>query len=266
MEQAMKKLFINSRLLASNFLGRLRTRFREYADRCVESGFLPRRFVPLQILTKYLSRVWVYVQVGRIRIIGAENLTPEGHIIFNPNHSSMFDALILCSIMKRQPRYMTAYEQMKGWRGLKQVLMGAAGAFPVDRKRGRTAIKPAVDALVNEKYLVIFPEAKISESGEYLKFKTGSAYIAISACAVLGQDVKVGIAPINICYNKRDNATAGSGFGEMGFKWRHGATVTIGAPIYIQDVRPLNRKKVTQVVRQAIVQQQCSTASDSLTD
>jgi 1-acyl-sn-glycerol-3-phosphate acyltransferase len=215
------------------------------------------------VIIKYVCALWVYIQVGRLSVFGENNLSIDGHIIYCPNHSSMFDALIIYSIMKRQPRYMAAYEQMQGAGGLKQVLMGAAGCFPVDRERGATVLQPAIDALVNERCLVIFPEGKISESGQYLPFKTGSARIAIAACERLGHQAKVGIVPINICYHQRDNATAGAGYGKIGFKWRYGATVTIGEPIYVHEVQPLTPKKVTQVVRAAIVSQQCPTSFDS---
>ncbi len=65
---------------------------------------------------------------------------------------------------------------------------------------------------------------------------------------------------INICYGKRDEATAGGPFLAMGFKWRHGVTVTIGKPIYIHNVEPLTAKNVTEVVRAAIIREACETS------
>ncbi|HEY9772625.1 MAG TPA: lysophospholipid acyltransferase family protein [Planktothrix sp.] len=259
----MKRLFTNSKLLAANFMGNLKRRFRRYADLCIKSGFMPKIISPVQAFAKFVSAIWVYIQVGRIRVVGAHKLDAEGHLIFCPNHSAMFDALIIYRLMKRKPRYMAAYEEMEGAGGWKQVLMGAAGCFPVDRSKGGTVIEPAVKALVDEKALVIFPEGKISETGEYLPFKTGSARIAIGACKQLGHSQKVGIVPIQICYNRRDNATAGSGFGKMGFKWRGGATVTVGDPIYVHEIEPLTPRKVTQIVRDAIVRQSCPTSFDT---
>jgi 1-acyl-sn-glycerol-3-phosphate acyltransferase len=220
---------------------------------------MPRRFRPLQFICKHFSRLWVFIQVGRVRIVGAENLLASGRIIFCPNHSAMFDALVVYGIMKRQPRYMAAYEEMQGLWGLKAVVMGAAGCFAVDRSRGGTVIKPAIDTLVRGEYLVIFPEGKISNSGTYLPFKKGSARIAIGACEELKHKEPVGIVPLHICYHKRDEATAGASFFEMGFKWRGGVTVTVGTPIYVHEFEPLTPEYVTAQVRKAITAQACAT-------
>lgn len=241
------------------FIGTWRKRFRDYVNKCLTSGFIPYTFRPLQIAGRYIAKVWMFVQIGRIHIIGKENLKPEGRVIFCPNHSSMFDAPIIFSIMKRYPRYMTAFEEMRGLWGLKAIAMGAFGCFAVDRSKGKTVLEPAINVLVNGDPLVIFPEGKISGSGTYLPFKKGSALIAIGACDKLNHGEKVGIVPIHICYHKRDEMTAGGSYGAMGFKWRGGATVTVGKPIYIHDIEPLNPDEVTKTVRSAIVDQVCST-------
>ncbi|MBU6451132.1 MAG: 1-acyl-sn-glycerol-3-phosphate acyltransferase [Cyanobacteria bacterium REEB67] len=236
-----------------------RRRFNEYVELCLTSGFIPKSFRPLQIVGKYLAKIWVYVQVGRIRIVGKENLTAPGRIIFCPNHSSMFDAPVVFSIMKRMPRYMTAYEEMRGLWGLKAVAMGAFGCFAVDRSKGRTVIDPAIKVLVEGSPLVIFPEGKISGSGTYLPFKKGSAVIALNAYERIERKDRVGIVPVHICFGKRDEETAGGPYGAMAFKWRGGATISIGKPIYLDEISPMTADAVTEAVRKAIVTQACNT-------
>jgi 1-acyl-sn-glycerol-3-phosphate acyltransferase len=113
-------------------------------NQCLTSGFIPRTFLPLQLLARILARIQVFIQLGRVRIIGAENLKPKGRVIFCPNHSAMFDAPVIFSIMKLWPRYMTAYEEMRGLWGLKAVAMGAFGCFAVDRSKGKTVLEPAI--------------------------------------------------------------------------------------------------------------------------
>jgi len=211
------------------------------------------------LIGKYLAKIWVFVQVGRIRIEGKENLTAPGRIIFCPNHSSMFDAPVIFSIMKRMPRYMTAYEEMRGLWGLKAIAMGAFGCFAVDRSKGRTVIDPAIKVLVQGSPLVIFPEGKISNSGTYLPFKKGSAVIALSGYERIEKKDRVGIVPIHICFGKRHEETAGGPYGAMGFKWRGGATITVGTPIYLDEVAPMDADAVTEAVRKAIVTQACAT-------
>ncbi len=251
--------FTNGSLLIKNFVGTWRRKFREYVNQCLTSGFIPRTFLPLQLLGRFLAKIQVFLQVGRVRIIGAENLKPKGRVIFCPNHSSMFDAPIIFSVMKRWPRYMTAYEEMRGVFGLKAVVMGAFGCFAVDRSHGKTVLEPAIRVLVSGSSLVIFPEGKISSTGEYLPFKKGAAIIANAAYEQLGMKEPVGIVPIHICYRCRDEKTATLGFGDMGFKWRCGVTVTIGKPIWMHELASRKPEDVMAVVSGAIKMQACST-------
>ncbi|MBX9941869.1 MAG: 1-acyl-sn-glycerol-3-phosphate acyltransferase [Candidatus Obscuribacterales bacterium] len=260
----MKHRFFKGSQLAQGLIGsikRFRQRFREYVDLCLTSGFIPKSVRPLQLVGKFLANIWVFVQVGRIKIEGKENLVAPGRIIFCPNHSSMFDAPVIFAIMKRMPRYMTAYEEMRGLWGLKAIFMGAFGCFAVDRSQGKTVIEPAIKVLEQGEALVIFPEGKISNSGTYLPFKKGSAYIAIGAHERLNGKDKVGIVPIHICYGKRHEESAGGPYGAMGFKWRGGVTITIGKPVYINEIVPMTADKVTEDVRMAIVNQACATTS-----
>ena len=146
----MKKPFYKGSQLAQGLIGsikRFRQRFREYVDLCLTSGFIPKSIRPLQLVGKFLANIWVFVQVGRIKIEGKENLVAPGRIIFCPNHSSMFDAPVIFAIMKRMPRYMTAFEEMRGLWGLKAIFMGAFGCFAVDRSNGKTVIEPAIKVL-----------------------------------------------------------------------------------------------------------------------
>jgi 1-acyl-sn-glycerol-3-phosphate acyltransferase len=241
------------------FVATWRRNFREYVDLCLTSGFIPKSFRPLQLVGKYLAKIWVFAQVGRIRIVGKENLTAPGRIIFCPNHSSMFDAPVIFSIMMRMPRYMTAYEEMRGLWGLKAIAMGAFGCFAVDRSKGRTVIDPAIKVLVQGSPLVVFPEGKISSTGVYLPFKKGSAIIGLSAYEQIQRKDRVGIVPIHICFGKRDELTASGPYGAMALKWRGGVTITVGKPIYLDEVSPMTADAVTEAVRMAIVNQACAT-------
>jgi 1-acyl-sn-glycerol-3-phosphate acyltransferase len=251
--------FTRGSLLFKSFIGTWRKKFREYATLCLTSGFIPRTFLPLQFIARFLARIWVFIQVGRMRVIGAENLKTPGRIIFCPNHSSMFDAIIVYAIMKRWPRYMAAYEEMRGLWGLKAVAMGAFGCFPVDRSNGKTVLEPAIKVLMSGQPLVIFPEGKISPTGEYLPFKKGAAIIANAAYERLGMKEPVGIVPIHLCYHCRDEKTAATTFGEMGFRWRCGVTVTVGKPIYLHELPSRQPEDVMACVRGAIKMQACPT-------
>jgi len=255
-----KSNFTKGSLLLKTFIGTWRRKFREYVTLCLTSGFIPKTFLPLQIIARVLARLWVFIQVGRIRVVGAENLKTPGRVIFCPNHSAMFDALLVYGIMKRWPRYMAAYEEMRGLGGIKAVAMGAFGCFPVDRSRGKTVLEPAIKVLMSGQPLVIFPEGRISPTGQYLPFKKGSGIIATATYERLGMKEPVGIVPIHICYRRRDVGTAADDdFRKMGLKWRGGVTVTVGKPIYIHELPSRKPEDVMAAVKSAIASQACPT-------
>jgi 1-acyl-sn-glycerol-3-phosphate acyltransferase len=255
----VKRNFTRGSLLASNFIGTWRKKYREYATKCLTSGFIPNTCRPLQFVARMLARLWLFLQVGRVRIIGADNLKTPGRVIFCPNHSSMFDAVVIYASMKRWPRYMTAYEEMRGLGGLKAIAMGAFGCFPVDRTRGKTVLEPAITVLVSGQPMVIFPEGKISPTGEYLPFKRGTAIIANAAYERLDMKEPTAIVPIHICYHKRHAASAEGPFLSMGLKWRAGVTVTVGKPIYLHELPSRRPADVMAVVSAAIKMQACPT-------
>lgn len=236
-------------------------RFRDYGKACVTSGFVPTANSRVQEVGKLVTYAWAWLQVGKVTVVDRHNLLAPGRIIYCPNHSSLLDAIVIYAILPRGIRYMTAVEEMRGFFGLKAIVMGAMGSFPVDRSRGRTAIPPAIEILVSGSRLTIFPEGKISPTGQYLPFKTGAARIAIGTCETLGHGEKVGIVPIHFCFHKRHVPSAVS-FLKMLWRWRQGVTVTIGAPIYIHDVKPLDPSHVIDEVKRVITGQSCATTSN----
>lgn len=237
-----------------------RQQYRDYVSRCITSGFIPATFRPLQYLARVISRLWVFVQVGELKVKGRDNLQFDGRLIYCPNHSSMFDVPVIYAIMRCFPRYMTAYEEMRGLYGLKAVLMGACGSFPVDRSHGKSVLEPAVNVLAGGDPLVIFPEGKISVSGQYLPFKIGAALIAVNTYQRLGGRERVGIVPVQICLPGRDEKTALGPYSSMAFKWRKGVTVTIAPPIWVDGSHVVSPERLMQEVRNRIVEQPCPTA------
>jgi len=258
-ELAVKKTFTKGSILVKSFIGTWQKKYREYATHCLTSGFIPETFRPLQYVARILARLWLYIQVGRVRIVGFDNLKTPGRVIFCPNHSSMLDAIVIYAIMQRWPRYMTAYEEMRGLGGLKAIAMGAFGCFPVDRSHGKSVLEPAIKVLMSGQTMVIFPEGKISPTGEYLPFKKGPAIIANTTYERLGMKEHVAVVPIHLCYHKRHAPSAGGPYPSMGFKWRGGITVTVGKPIYIHELPSRQPEDVMAVVRAAVKMQSCPT-------
>jgi 1-acyl-sn-glycerol-3-phosphate acyltransferase len=220
-------------------------KFRQYKENCVKPGFIPPLFWRFRTLARFLSRIWVYIQVGKVNLIGGENLQRPDRYIFCPNHRCMLDAQVLYAILNRDDvYYMGAYEEMLGFWGLKGAIMSASGAFPVDREKGKEIIPSAVQLLVNGKCLSIFPEGKISATGECFPFKMGPAVIgfrALNELRQMGKEERIGLVPIHLDYHKTDNATAVKRYIQMGFKWRGGITITVGEPIYLNDFVDTNQ-------------------------
>ena len=223
-----------------------------YAQRCLTSGFVPATFLPLQFIGKLLAKLWIFIQVGRVKIVGKEHLNTGGRIVFCANHVSMFDPILIYSLLKCYPRYMTAIEEMTGLAGLKAVFMGACGSFAVDRSNGKTVIEPAINVLVNGDSLVIFPEGKIGVNGE---FRWGAAIIALGAAAKLDKQGQVGMVPIHLSFNGYHSESAKGPYGAMKFHWRHGVTVTVGAPILLDSAATVSPEQLTNILRHQIVDQ-----------
>ncbi len=229
----MKTLLLMGSKLSQELLQEWRMRFENFVDLYLTSGYVPRTFATLQMFGRVLANIWIFVQVGRIKVNGRELLKTPAHVIYIANHSSMFDPLIAFAILPRVCRYMTAVEEMRGIFGLKALFMGSFGSFAVDRKNGKTVIEPAIKILIGKEALVVFPEGKISPSGVMLPPKPGIALISSAAYNLLRYPEQVALIAMSINYGKRDEATAKSSYGEMGFRWRGGVTVNVHPPIYL---------------------------------
>ena len=237
-------------------------RFRKYANLCVTSGFVPRRSALLSSIGVLFARLWAFVMVGKVTVIGAEHSKSDGYTVYCPNHSSLLDAIVMVPILPGKMHYMAAVEEMRGVYGLKAMLMGAMGCFPVDRTRGKTVIRPAIGLVADGNNLTLFPEGKISPSGEFLVFKNGVGWITMGAFERLPLEKAklIRIVPVHICFGTRHEESALS-FSKMFFHWRKGATVTFHEPIYLFELDPVDIESLMAQLRVRIVSTECDTTS-----
>lgn len=241
-------------------LKRWRISFWAYVRLSNTSGFIPRTFLPMQLFAWLVARAWVFVQVGQIKVVNAYRLDHAGPVIFTPNHSSMFDAFVMYVIVKRWAKYMTAVEMMRPLNGIQGLVLGSVGSFAVDRVNGSTVLDPAIKVVANGNDMVIFPEAKISPSGELIRFKSGPARIARGAARQ--RNSRVTLMPVRICFGKRDVATANvDNYLLMGLKWRGGVTVTILPPVFIEPDSAYAEEDAMALVRQTISECPCFDSS-----
>jgi 1-acyl-sn-glycerol-3-phosphate acyltransferase len=232
--------------------------YRNYIARITTSGHISKPSTVVRFLCQCLFRVLSFIWVGRIRRVGLENLNAPGRLIFSPNHSSLLDAVVMYATVRRPVRAMGARETMLKGAGLAGIVLTKLGAFPVDRSNGKTVIAPATELMVRGECLAMFPEGRISPTGEMLPFKHGIGVISAAVYEQLGGKELVGIVPIRICFHKRDNASA-LNFAKMGLKWRGGVTVTFCKPIYLNDLTNHEPGHIVALVRSAIEGVGCST-------
>lgn len=226
-----------------------KTRIAEFGKLCYTSGYVPEIRHWLTVIGRPLARLWMFIQVGRVKVIGKKNRDLKGRVIFVPNHSSLLDAPLMFSILpRRKLHFMAAHDVMNGLNGKQAIVMGAVGCYPVDRSRGYTVVRPSIDLVVGGNSLVIFPEAKMYFRGECVPLKRGAAFIAKHAFRRSADGGDVAIVPVEIKYLKRDQGSYDKGYFAYGLKWRAGATVTFGEPMYMSEMESVSDREITACI------------------
>ena len=134
-------------------------------------------------------------------VIGGENLPLSGSVVLAPTHRSRWDALMLTMaagrrITNRDCRYMVTRSEMKGLQGW---FLNRLGCFPIDQGRpSLTTLRYAVDLLISNQQLVVFPEGKINRFGEPVKLKKGLIRLAKLAS---NKGLEVKIVPVGLAYS-----------------------------------------------------------------
>ena len=135
-------------------------------------------------------------------VIGGENLPSNGSVVLAPTHRSRWDALMLTMaagrrITKRDCRYMVTRSEMRGLQGW---FLNRLGCFPVDQGRpSLTTLRYAVDLLVSQQQLVVFPEGKINRFSETVKLKKGLIRLAQLAS---NKGLDVTVVPVGLAYSE----------------------------------------------------------------
>lgn len=245
-------------------------RYREHVRACTTALVMPTSIKTLQRLARPVARLMAWVRIGKLHVVGGQNLDAPGHLIFAPNHAAFgLDIFVMHGLLKEPARFMTASDVMGD--GNLGTIMAGAGSYAVDRttpQKAVRAIEPSVQELVKGTPLCIFINGTVEEDTAYLPTsarrkmpKRGPAEIAIRAWKRLPEAKRVGIVPVHICYLRRDNATMHGPITSMGLKWRGGAIVTIGKPVYVDELPPRqrNRKELTRLLRDTIFGARCRT-------
>jgi acyl-[acyl-carrier-protein]-phospholipid O-acyltransferase / long-chain-fatty-acid--[acyl-carrier-protein] ligase len=123
--------------------------------------------------------------VYKVRVYGRPNLPDEGPALLAPNHVTWLDGLLLVAVCPRPVRLIVSRDVIENaWmRGLARIM----GVIPiwVSPKAVKSAIDAAREALNNGELVCIFPEGRISHSGQLQTFKPGVLEILKGADAAV---------------------------------------------------------------------------------
>ncbi len=146
----------------------------------------------VQFLPRYWARIISRLAGMRVELQGGENLKPGQPYILAANHQSQFDIFALQGYLNISFRWLAKKELFDipvfGY-GMRQ-----AGYIPIDRSRGRQALKSlyaAAERIAAGASVIIFPEGTRSPDGRLREFKSGGMVLAIKS--------GVPIVPMAIC-------------------------------------------------------------------
>ena len=122
----------------------------------------------------------------RPEVNGIERVPRTGPVILAPNHTSEIESLVLCLVLRRQPRFIAKAEYFSGG-GLRgrvdRFLVKATNQIPVDRSGGdksTAALRAAEEVLRQGDVWAVYPEGTRSPDGRLYRGHTGAARVALA--------------------------------------------------------------------------------------
>jgi 1-acyl-sn-glycerol-3-phosphate acyltransferase len=165
----------------------------------------------------------------KIIVIGTENINPEDHLIFAPNHqNALMDALAVLFTHKGQPIFLARADLFK--KKIIASFLHFIKILPVYRIRdGFSSLKSndeifnkTIDVLKNKNGLVILPEGDHAGFRRLRQLKKGICRIAFQADEATDFKLKIKIIPVGVEYS---NYT----------RLRQVLTVVYGKPVHISE-------------------------------
>jgi glycerol-3-phosphate dehydrogenase (NAD(P)+) len=121
----------------------------------------------------------IYFRLSRI---GREHIPAEGPVILASNHRSFLDPFVI-AVMARRPIYFVAKQELFVNRPVAW-LLGALGAFPIDRHGGDEAAMTTAKAILERgEGVLIFPEGTRIRPGALGRPKRGVGRLALETGA-----------------------------------------------------------------------------------
>lgn len=168
----------------------------------------------------YVFRV-IFDIAFRGQIAGLDNLPKDGAFILASNHASHLDPPIVGSLIPHQVCFFARKTLWK--KGFASWWLNIVGTIPVDRDGGSDvhAIKRVLQALKNDKVIILFPEGTRSQDGALQPARPGVGLLAcrtqvpvvpariFGSFDAFGRDGKIHIpTPVTVVYGKPIPASA----------------------------------------------------------
>jgi 1-acyl-sn-glycerol-3-phosphate acyltransferase len=121
-----------------------------------------------------------YFRLGRI---GREHIPASGPVILAANHRSFLDPFVI-AVMARRPIYFVAKKELFAFHPVVSWLLGALGAFPIDRGASdREAMATARALLERGEAVLMFPEGTRIRPGSLGTARRGVGRLALETGA-----------------------------------------------------------------------------------
>lgn len=137
------------------------------------------------------AKLMFYTSGSRMKIHGLENIPKNGPALYVSNHQGHMDSIIIQGFIKKPKGFLTITEFQKAL--ILRTWMKYMGCVFIDRSDMRqqlTCINQATDTLKSGHSMVVFPEGKLNDGKETLKFQKGWLRMATKS--------KVPIVPITL--------------------------------------------------------------------
>jgi 1-acyl-sn-glycerol-3-phosphate acyltransferase len=173
----------------------------------------------------------------KVEVEGLENIEGLGSFVLVANHQSMFDILALLAYFPRPVRFVAKKEL------LKIPIFGFAlkrgGHIVVDRERGGSAVRKAVEVAKSGTSIVFFAEGHRFSDNQIHRFNPGAAWLALLTGLPC---VPVAISGSSAFFPR------GSKLVVPGKTMR----MTVGTPIPSAGLQAADRNKLTRQLEQAV--------------
>lgn len=172
----------------------------------------------------------------KIIILGSENINPNDHLIFAPNHqNALMDALAVLFTHKGQPVFLARADIFK--KKIIASILYFLKILPVYRIRdGFSTLKgndeiflKTIDVIKHKNGLVILPEGDHAGYRRLRQLKKGICRVAFQADEATGFDLNIKIIPVGIEFTNYN-------------RFRQVLTVVYGQPIEVTDFHQLYKE------------------------